>query len=118
MHLDPFYAEASVNDSRIAQYVTDLAERIQSGDSVDLETLCANDPDCLPRLRALRPTLEAIARLGKSLDGSLDGQQKVSVNDSAYSGILGDFRIIRELARGGMGIVYEAQQISLERRVA
>ena len=45
-------------------------------------------------------------------------EPKISATADEAETVLGDFRLVRELGRGGMGIVYEAWQRSLDRRVA
>src|SRR5438876_6096283 len=95
--------------------IEELAAKLQAGESVDAEAYIAYHPDHADQLRQLWSTLEALARLGPSLGP--EGPVVIAAADPTPQ-TLGDFRIVREIGRGGMGIVYEAVQVSLNRRVA
>src|SRR5262249_29421668 len=70
------------------------------------------------QLRQLLPALHVLADLGHYVaSGEKAAVLPTDVGPSEL-GELGDFRLLREVGRGGMGIVYEAVQISLNRRVA
>ncbi len=78
----------------------------------DLQAGRAPDRD---RLRAEHP--ELAAELDQCLSG-IDFVHRAAQSAGAAPVQLGDFRIVREIGRGGMGVVYEAEQLSLRRRVA
>jgi serine/threonine protein kinase len=96
----------------LAELVERLSARLEAGALVDWEELDREYPDHATELRRLLPTLQRLAELSRG------PSVIVPDGESHLPGELGDYRIIREIGRGGMGIVYEAEQMSLRRRVA
>src|SRR5439155_4708704 len=90
-------------DRIIALYV----DRLNGGQSLDPDEIEAEYPE---RASQILERLETFLGLGSGT-----GPRATS---GCALGILGDFRLLRRLGRGGMGVVYEAWQGSMERRVA
>lgn len=82
----------------------EILDEIHAGRPVDREALLAAHPEHAEALQAFLSLLDVVEG-----DGEEGGVPPAS---------LGEFRILREIGRGGMGVVYEAEQTSLKRRVA
>ncbi len=106
-------------ESVLDDVLEDVANRLQAGEPVDYEAILATYPQHAESLRRLLPAVEVMAEFGVSASRLAARGVPPGVGHLETGlGVLGDFRILREIGRGGMGVVYEADQISLGRRVA
>jgi serine/threonine protein kinase len=112
----PFSLGAS--DPALAHLCDEIIERIQAGDLVDVAAMAVQHPEHADQLRRLLPALEALVELGATAFRHPSALATGKVGSDLAPKFLGDYRIVREVGRGGMGVVYEAQQRSLNRRVA
>jgi serine/threonine protein kinase len=108
-------ARTSSPDPILNDLIEELTNKLHARESIDLEAYIAAHPAHADSLRRLFPALEVLADLSRSGTASFP---PVTADGSPLAGVLGDFRILRPIGRGGMGVVYEAEQISLGRRVA
>ncbi len=92
-------------------------EAMEQGRAMDRELLISRHPDLA---EPLGEYLQSLDLLQDAAAGFRAQPESIGANDtsSGKRKLIGDFEIVREVGRGGMGVVYEARQVSLSRRVA
>ena len=110
-------ADSKAEEAKVAALVKQFLDDLEAGDRPSREELLREHPELAGELNKCLDGLEFLYHVAPQVvDESTSQDQRDYI--AADNRQLGDFRIIREIGRGGMAVVYEAHQLSLNRRVA
>ncbi len=119
---DPDDSKAAASDSLDA-VIADYVQQVEAGDVPDREALLAQHPELADRLRAFFADYDRLDRQAADLRLSADPNRTTDATVPPVDGLprvryFGDYELLEVIARGGMGVVYKARQVSLNRLVA
>ncbi|OHB65841.1 MAG: hypothetical protein A2V70_16570, partial [Planctomycetes bacterium RBG_13_63_9] len=108
-------SEADQDRDPLELLATEFTERQRRGESPSISEYTTRYPELAAEIQDLFPAIATMERLKVHKE---QGSAPRASLGTVRLERLGDFRIISEIGRGGMGIVYEAFQESLDRHVA
>jgi serine/threonine protein kinase/WD40 repeat protein len=110
---------SSADRNPVEQLAEEFAERYRRGERPPLREYVEKYPQYADEIRELFPALvvmEQFKPAAADATGAFEAQPASA--EARTPERLGDYRLLREVGRGGMGVVYEAEQVSLGRHVA
>src|ERR1051326_5575885 len=113
--MDPSLLEKTDEDPRLLKAAQEYLSKLEAGQKPNRLALLDSVGDLADRLE---PYLDAIDMVHGAGAPATPPKSLLPPVGSEPIEPLGDFRIVREIGRVGMGVVYEALQMSLGRRVA
>ncbi len=106
-----------LEDPRVVEALDEYLAALEAGKKPDRQEFLSRHSAIADALAECLEGMEALHQAGSSSQPSAGGTLAgtAGLQDGTP---LGDYRLLREIGRGGMGIVYEAEQLSLGRRIA
>src|SRR5438105_3974615 len=111
---------SSPKRATVEQLAEEFVERYRRGERPSLREYTERYPEHAEQIRDLFPALAMMEQVApdSASDPASSPEPAMPKPTTEHPEQLSDYRILREIGRGGMGIVYEAEQVSLGRHVA
>jgi hypothetical protein len=112
--------DASDRERRLEEVIATYLRAVQAGQTPPREELLAQHPDLATDLNEFFSNQDQILQLAAPLRGLSAAANAQSAGRLPLGTVryFGDYELLEEIARGGMGVVYRARQVSLNRPVA
>ncbi len=105
-------------DERLNAVLADYLRAVDAGQAPNAQELLARNPDLADELRVFLSNQGQLDRLAIPSDPAATAAATAAAGPGTRVRYIGDYEVLEELARGGMGVVFKARQVSLNRIVA